>query len=161
MEAMGTRMLDGSSRPDEASVKDWLGVEAFAHWKALTDFIDANYPGVFAPEWMFAGRSHGWGCRYKKSKSFCWLVPERFRASAMIVFGREERDKAEIILPELKSHVREDYEKANTFHDGKWMLTALDSNDVVADVTRLLTVKRKPRPQRSMVDGRRSMAGSK
>jgi hypothetical protein len=34
---------------------------------------------------------------------------------------------------------------AATFHDGKWLGLVVDSDEVLADVKRLLAVKRKPK----------------
>ena len=66
-------------------------------WSSSRD----NYPGVFTPDWIFGGKKYGWGLRFKKSKSFCTLLPERNRLLVQIVFGGEEREKAEKVLPEL------------------------------------------------------------
>ncbi len=45
----------------------------------------------------------------------------------------------------MSERVREEYLKATTYHDGKWLALVVDSKDVIADVKRLLTIKRKPR----------------
>jgi hypothetical protein len=100
---------------------------------------------VFTPDWMFGGKRYGWGLRFRKSKSFCTLIPERGRPVVQIVFGREERQEAEAILPELTAAVRNAYSGATTFHDGKWVATILSSDEVLADIERLLALKRKPR----------------
>jgi hypothetical protein len=86
--------------------------------------------------------------RFKKSKSFCTLIPERGRMNVVIVFGAAERDKVEGLMPSLVSHVRDDYLATTTYHDGKWVLIEVDSDDVLADVERLLEVKRRPPPTR-------------
>jgi hypothetical protein len=139
------RMLDGSKKPAAADVSAWIGERGSARWKQLTDFIACNYPGVFEPQWLFGGKKHGWYLRFKKSKAFCSLIPERGRFKALLVFGAEERRKVEPILPELISHVREDYAAAATYHDGKWMATVVDNAKVIADIERLLALKRPPR----------------
>jgi hypothetical protein len=122
----------------------WLGPVCYKRWKNILQFIGTNYPGVFAPDWQFGGKKHGWGLRFKKSKSFCTLIPERKRLRIQIVFGGEEREKVKAILPELVSHAREDYVAAITYHDGKWLGLVVDSDEVLADVKRLLAIKRKP-----------------
>ena len=145
MSSAGERMLDSATPPDESGLRDWLGEENYGRWRHVADYIDAQYPDVFSPDWLFGGKKHGWSLRYKKSKSFCTLIPERNRFLIQIVFGQEEREKAEAILPSLVSHARADYEAATTYHDGKWLLLVVDSASVLADVERLLTIKRKPR----------------
>jgi hypothetical protein len=139
------RMLNFSKPPEPHQVKEWIGSRASVLWAELTEFIESQYPGVFKQDWWFGGKKWGWSLRYKKSKSFCNLIPERGQFKFLLVFGAEERKKVEAILPQLTSHVREDYEKATTFHDGKWVATLADSKKVVADIERLLVLKRKPK----------------
>jgi hypothetical protein len=145
MSKSGQRMLDGGKEPSASDVSKWVGATNYKRWMQIIKFIEANYPDVFTPDWLFAGKKHGWWLRFKKSKSFCALIPERGRVMIQIVFGADERKKVESILHELISHAREDYKKATTYHDGKWLFMTVDSNKVVADVERLLAIKRKPK----------------
>jgi hypothetical protein len=137
-------MLTPGKQPDNIELVAWLGEDNYQRWKQVVDFIENNYPGVFVPEWLFGGKKHGWGLRYKKSKSFCTLIPEHNRTMIQIVFGAAEREKVDAILPELASRARVEYESATTYHDGKWLFMAVDSDDVLTDIKRLLTIKRKP-----------------
>ncbi len=126
----------------------WMGAENFKRWAHLTEFIEAGYPGVFAPDWLFGGKKYGWGLRYKKSKSFCMLIPERNRLVVQIVLGGEEREKTEQILHELSPSVRKKYTGATTYHDGKWLAIVADHDKILDDVKRLLVIKRRPRQAR-------------
>ena len=139
-----TRLLDPKRVPDAVQVAEWIGSRNHMRWTELTEFIESWYPGVFDTKWWFGGKKFGWSLRYKKSKSFCNLIPERGAFKVLLVFGGEERRKVEAILPELLSHVRDDYAKATTFHDGKWVSVKIDSKGVLSDVERLLTLKRAP-----------------
>ncbi len=139
------RMTDKGEPPDAKAVAEWIGAKNFERWNGLTRFIAANYPGVFAPDWIYGGMKHGWGLRYKKSKSFCTLIPERNRMIVVIVFGAKERGMAEAILPELSAAVREAYENATTYHDGKWVRIVVNGEKASADVKSLLTIKRAPK----------------
>jgi len=73
-------------------------------------------------------------------------VPERLRFKALLVFGDAERKKGERLQPQLVSHVREDYGKSTTYHDGKWVFVSVDSGKVVSDIKQLHILKRKPKP---------------
>ena len=145
MSEFGQRMVDGDRQPDAASVAKWVGADSYKRWARLTEFIEGNYPGVFAPDWIFGGKKYGWGLRFKKSKSFCTLIPERGRLVVQIVFGAEEREKVEKILPELSPSLRQMYADATTYHDGKWLAIAADRKETLDDIERLLAVKRKPK----------------
>ena len=139
------RLTDKNIKPDNSILIEWLGETAYGYWTQVTEFIDQNYPGVFEPDWLFGGKKHGWCLRYKKSKSFCTLVPERDNLDVLIVFGAQEREQVEAILPDLTPKVRADYESATTYHDGKWLLINLDSENTLSDIFRLLKLKRKPK----------------
>jgi Protein of unknown function (DUF3788) len=144
MADIGQRMTDNSREPDAQRLRRWLGPTDYKRWTLILGFIEKRYPGVFSPDWIFGGAKYGWGLRFKKSKSFCTLLPERNRLKIQIVFGGEERRKVEAVLPELVSHAREDYVAATTYHDGKWLSLIVDSDEVFADIGRLLAIKRKP-----------------
>jgi hypothetical protein len=131
--------------PNDEELADWLGASAQGFWQALRARIEEAYPDTFTPDWSFGGQKHGWGLRYKKSKSFCTLIPERGRMAAMIVFGGAERDKMQPVLPGLSAAFRKAYEAAQTYHDGKWVLFPVDSERDVDDILSALTAKRRPR----------------
>lgn len=61
-----------------------------------------------------------------------------------IVFGKDERAKVEKMRQELSEGTRKAYDEATTYHDGKWLLLGVDNEETLADVERLLVVKRRP-----------------
>jgi hypothetical protein len=139
------RMTQPGTPPSDLEIAAWIGKKAYKYWKHVTHLIERSYPGVFVPEWLFGGEKHGWSLRYKKSKSFCTLIPEKNRFALLIVFGAEERAKAEAIRDSLSTYTQKEYDKAATYHDGKWVLLTINSDKVVDDVRKLLAIKRKPK----------------
>ena len=140
------RMLKRDARPPSAkAVEAWLGRRATARWRNVTGWIDEAYPGVFAPDWIYGGQRHGWALRYRKGRSFLTLVPERGRALAVIVLGREERVATELAFPSLGRATRDAYREAATFADGKWLAVPLDGEQAVTDVKAILALKHPPR----------------
>jgi hypothetical protein len=139
------RLIEPGKQPTPRQLALWMGSNNYALWKRITLFIEKAYPGVFKPEWLFGGKKYGWGLRYKKGKSFCTLIPEKNRFAIQIVFGAEERSKVEAMQKEISSPARQEYDKAKTYHDGKWLFLAVDNDEVVADVKQLLGAKRKPK----------------
>jgi hypothetical protein len=138
-------MTDPQNPPSESSMKDWIGEEGYRYWKRIAELIEEYYPGVFDPEWLFGGKKHGWSLRYKKTRSFCTLIPERKRCGMLIVFGAKEREKVEDIRGGLSQYTRKTYDDAKTYHDGKWVYFTIDSEDIVKDVLSLLALKRRPK----------------
>lgn len=145
MNAASLRITQREHPPSDSEISEWLGKEPYKHWKYFIQLIEQAYPNVFTPEWLFGGKKHGWSLRYKKSKSFCTLIPEKNRFALLIVFGAEERSKVETIKDSLSQYVQREYDQATTYHDGKWLLLTIDSDTVLKDVMRLLVVKRKPK----------------
>ncbi len=144
MPVLGDRLVNKDAPPSEDMVQEWLGGNCYSHWQALRNWINDSYRGVFRPDWIFGGANHGWGLRYRRSKSFCTLVPEYQRLAVVIVFGAKEREKVEAILPALPAALRRLYEAAETYHDGKWLKLSLPDEATVADIARLLSAKRRP-----------------
>ena len=143
---VGRRLTDGTHEPDEKEVSGWIGAASYTMWKKVIRYIEVNYPGVFDPEWLYSGKKHGWSLRFKKSKSFCTLMPGKQRLEILFVFGAEERRKTEELLAGLSSRTRKAYEAAATFHDSKWLWFAIDDEKILEDVKLLLTAKRRPKP---------------
>ncbi len=140
------RITRAGAAPDEKTVADWIGPRCFSRWTAIRRHIESQYPGVFSPEWLYGGKKHGWSLRYKKSKSFCTLIPEKNRLLVLIVLGGKEREKTENIMSELSPYVRELYTGAHTYHDGKWLAVDVKNDGILQDVKRLMILKRKPMP---------------
>ena len=145
-----TRMIQPGNSPEESEVEAWIGEHAFGYWKKFINLIDRKYPDVFVPEWLYGGKKHGWSLRYKKNKSFCTLIPVKDRFAVLIVFGRDEMQKVAAIEDQLLKPTKVEYEKAPTYHDGKWVLFTVDSDAVMHDMELLLEVKRKPKKEKAI-----------
>jgi hypothetical protein len=145
MQETGSRMTEAGCAPGDSAIAEWMGKEAHRFWTLVTRLIEKSYPNVFVPEWLFGGKKHGWALRYKKSRSFCTLVPEKNRFSMLIVFGAKEREKVDEIKRRLDAATRKMYDDATTYHDGKWLMLKVDSDKVVDDIMSLLAVKRRPK----------------
>ena len=141
---IGDRISDKSAAPDEDAVRDWIGARAFGHWTALQKWIDASYPGVFAPEWLYGGQKRGWTLRYKKTKAFCTLVPGYKQFSVQVVLGRAEREAFEERRYLWRKPLVELYDEAREYPDGKWLTVPVASADDRHDVIELVSMKRPP-----------------
>ena len=145
MNEPGPRLTELREPPTLKQVESWIGRRAYGFWTRVSNMIARNYPDVFTPEWLFGGKKHGWSLRYKKSKSFCTLIPQKNCFLLLIVLGADERSKVETVRHELSVRTRKSYDEATTYHDGKWLLLSVDDEDIVSDVERLLAVKRRPK----------------
>lgn len=140
----GGRITDKSAMPDDATIHNWIGPEAFEYWVDQRNWIDKFYPGVFVPDWIYGGKKRGWSLRYKKTKAFCTFLPEYRMFSTTVVLGRAEREKFEERRYVWRPQVVKLYDEAKTYIDGKWLTVAISSKDDLNDVRDLLTMKRPP-----------------
>lgn len=63
---------------------------------------------------------------------------------ACTVFGKDEREKFEQVRENFSEAIRNEYDAAETYHDGKWMAFDMYDDTLVDDIMRLLQIKRKP-----------------
>ena len=63
---------------------------------------------------------------------------------AGIVLGKEEREIFDAQRDSFDEVVHEEYDKAETYHDGKWLTFDMRDESLVDDMIRLLHLKRKP-----------------
>ncbi|MDL2409706.1 DUF3788 domain-containing protein [Rhizobium calliandrae] len=144
---IGDRIANKSAPPDDGAVRAWIGPEAFEHWAELQSWIEASYPGVFAPEWLYGGQKRGWSLRYKKTRAFCTFLPEYRRFSVVVVFGTAERENFEARRYSWRSQLVKLYDETRTYHDGKFLTAPIASADDRHEVMELLTMKRPPPSQ--------------
>lgn len=138
------RLTDPGGPPDDKSLEAWLGDKPYQLWTELAGLIKKSYPDIFAPEWLFGGKQHGWSLRYKKSKSFCTFVPEKGRFILVIVLGKTEREGFENLREKLSSRTQKIYDDSPTYHDGKWLALSLQSQQSLREALMILGIKRKP-----------------
>jgi len=62
----------------------------------------------------------------------------------MMIFGKDERRKFEGIRGTLSNTVCRQYDEANIYHDGKWVMFEPSNPAELDDYLKLLALKRKP-----------------
>jgi hypothetical protein len=144
---IGDRITGNSTPPDDGAIREWLGSEAYRQCTELRTWIDASYPGVFAPDWLYGGKNRGWSLSFKKTRALTTLVPEYRRLSAIVVMGRAEREKFEERRYFWRPQLISAFDDAKTYIDGKWLALPVSSKDDLQDVTELLAIKRPPLPR--------------
>jgi len=144
---IGDRITGKSAPPDESRIRDWMGPDAFGHWVGMQSWIDASYPGVFAPDWIYGGKKRGWSLRYKKTRAFCTLLPAYRQCSVLVVLGTAERKKFEERRYSWSPRLVKLYDETHTYHDGKWLTISISSADDQHEVAGLMSMKR-PVPAR-------------
>jgi len=141
---IGSRIVGNSGHPDENRIRAWMGRRAFDHWAKLRGWIDASYPGVFTPDWLYGGKSRGWSMRYTRGKALCTLVPAYRTFSVLIVLGGAEREKFEERRYSWSPQLVSLYDETRTLRDGKWLAVPISSVGDRHEITDLIGMKRPP-----------------
>ena len=121
-----------------------MGRNAFEHWSRFRGWIDASYPGVFAPDWLHGGKNRGWCLRYTKTRALCTLVPAYRAFSVLVVLGSAEREKFEARRHAWSDRTIALYDETPTYRDGKWLTVEVSSAVQGHDATELVRMKRPP-----------------
>ncbi len=136
------RMLDKATVPTDAQMLAWTAGAA-AHWQALRDEAEERFG--MPPEVSFGGAKYGWQIRYRKGgRTLCTLFPERDAVTVLIVLGAKEVAKVTSVLDTLSPAVREAFERAGQYADGRWMWPRVLAAKDVQSIGALLAVKRRP-----------------
>lgn len=61
-----------------------------------------------------------------------------------IIFGKAEREKFEVQRNEFPQSIVELYDKAHTYHDGKWMFICVDTVEALEAIKKMILIKKKP-----------------
>lgn len=62
----------------------------------------------------------------------------------MLILGKDERLKFENDRASYAKEVQRQYDAAQTYHDGKWLMFTPTDTSLFDDFIRLLNIKRKP-----------------
>lgn len=92
------------------------------------------------------GGKYGEVClRYSRSKkTLCTVYFRKSQLGIWVILGREERERYEAAQGGFSPAVREKYESTQTFHDGKWLMFDVENSVLLADIKKLIEIKKKP-----------------
>ena len=134
-------MLDYN--PSAEELVKLVGKPLYDVWTALTGLIDAKYDTERL--WNSGGKAWKYEYKYRRGgKTLCSLYARGNCIGFMVIFGKDERTKFEEERDCYSKETQTVYDKAQTFHDGKWMMFEPTDAALFSDFMRLLHIKRKP-----------------
>ena len=137
---MAGAFLDRAEPPDQAELAEVLG-PARGLWDRVASAVESAY-GV-QPEPWFYGKESGWVARYRRSgRSLVALLPERGRASAIVVIGPSAYPVAMEL--QLEPPVRAALEAAHPYPEGRWVRVEVTTAAIADDIVRLIAAKSPP-----------------
>lgn len=92
------------------------------------------------------GKHYGTDCvRFRQGKrTIVTIILHKDHYDFQIVFGKAEREKFEAIKHEFPPSIVDLYNKAHTYHDGKWLLIRIDTLERLETVKKMILLKKKP-----------------
>lgn len=133
--------------PSPENVELLIGARRFKVWTDICAVIDGLYD--MECSWNAGGKEWVYEYKYRRGgKTLCALYAKQECLGFMIIFGREEREKVELIKDTLSPETLAVYDSARVYHDGKWVM--FDERIPQDDVKILLAVKRKPNKKQSV-----------
>ena len=130
--------------PAEPTEKDFLALigPGAGLWTGLRQYLAVNYGG-HRPELSVGKKEHDWTIRYRRSgKTLVTLMPEEGGFCALVVLGKEEVAKAR--KAGLNAAVREVFDKAKQYHDGRWLWIRPKTKGDLTSVKKLIALKSTP-----------------
>lgn len=110
-------------------------------WSEIRTYLASHYD--HKPELSVGKKEYDWTIRYRKSgKRLVTLMPEQGGFCVLIVLGKEEIEK--VGHAKLNKHVKDIFENAKQYHDGRWLWIRTKTKSDLASITALLRVKKKP-----------------
>ncbi len=129
--------------PNAEEMTNLLGQSLYDIWKQLCTLIDEKYE--MERLWNTGGKNWAYEYKYRRGgKTLCCLYAKSNCVGFMIVFGKDERTKFEDIRDTLSDTICRQYDKAKTYHDGKWVMFEPTDPAEFDDYIKLLAIKRKP-----------------
>lgn len=129
--------------PTQSTMTELLGPSLFEVWQKLCSAIDEKYE--MERIWDNGGKRWTYEYKYRRGgRTLCCLYAKRNCVGFLVIFGKAERAKFEEIRGVLSDAVCRQYDEANTYHDGKWVMFEPKDNSEFEDYMKLLAIKRKP-----------------
>ena len=134
----------------ERAIKPYEQVEAMlgdasTAWEKLVGQIRFYY--VMDEKWEEGKPTHKYHNNLyirRSGKSLIILSIREGYFIAGIVLGKEEREKFDKQRETFGEAVCQEYDEADTYHDGKWLAFEVRDEALIDDIVRLLHIKRKP-----------------
>ncbi len=129
--------------PSQSIMTELLGPPLYDVWQALCLAIDEKYD--MERIWNAGGKRWTYEYKYRRGgKTLCSLYAKNNCVGFMIIFGKDERAKFEDIRETVSDTVCKQYDEAQTYRDGKWVMFEPADTTEFDDYMKLLAVKRKP-----------------
>ena len=132
-----------NTAPSQSTMTELLGQSLFEVWQSLCAAIEARYE--MERVWNAGGKKWTYEYKYRRGgKTLCCLYARKNCVGFMVIFGKDERTKFEDMRHTLSDTVCKQYDEAETYRDGKWVMFKPTNTAEFPDYMKLLAIKRTP-----------------
>ena len=131
--------------PSRETLLEMLGEKRLAAFEAACCRVEELYE--MDTTWSTGGKKWDYEYKYRRGgKTLCALYARKDVLWLLVVLGRAEQKAFEEQREEFLPATTALYDETEVFHDGRWLMLDLqqESEAQLADVERLLRIKRKP-----------------
>lgn len=129
--------------PDLKAVAELLGPGLCEVWTRLCASIEEKYD--MERIWGKGGKEWQYEYKYRRGgKTLCSLYAREGCMGFMVIFGKAEREKFEQAREAFPLEIQAAYDRARTYHDGKWVMFEPRDASSIPGYMGLLPLKRKP-----------------
>ena len=142
---MYERLLDKSITPDERTIQEYLGRQSHERLTVFEDRLKANYQIGRELKFPF-GSSYGWGYKYNhKSSHLCYVFFEKNAFTVTFQIGDRQAPLLESRLPSLSQKTRDLWNNRYPCGErGGWVHYRVLTDEELADILKLLAIRKKP-----------------
>lgn len=128
---------------EKKTLESLLGKDILDIWKCLVDSVDRLYD--MDKIWNKGFGDWIYEYKYRRGgKTLCTFYAKQDVANILIILGKAEREKFEMIRETFSEQILTLYDSTSTYHDGKWLWIPLDEKLIFDDVLMMLKMKRRP-----------------
>jgi hypothetical protein len=133
---------DRSAEPAFEAIGQYIAEPDRHRWLDLTAHIENTYHVMPQISYSVCAGKPGWNVKYKKSgRSICTLYPEPDSFMALVVLSALDIARFEMVKPCYSEELNRLFDETKLFNNTKWLMIRVESDPVLQDIKRLVTLK--------------------
>lgn len=133
-------LKDINYKPDIQELQDYIGNPLFPH---LYELLNEEYRALCRIEYSKDSWLRGWNIKFRKSgKSLCVIYPKKSYFTVLVVIGKKEKERTELLLPTLSDEMQRIYHSTKEGLGQRWLMIDLhNEGDLYQDMLKLVFIR--------------------
>lgn len=137
--------MEWSARYTAENAPDLKQIRAFVAnplWDKLFSYIEETFALKCFIEYSGCGMAPGWNVKFRKSgRNLCTLYPTEGGFACLVIASDKDLLELELLLPTWSDYVRELFQNTKSFMGGRWLMVAVESDEILEDLKDLLRIR--------------------